>query len=102
MKYYGKCILISQELIGKKVVCKTIVIRRKISVILSGKVVDLNGNFIGGAVIEVKKLDYNYTPCKITYLGYTISKEDGTYCICLKKQNRVDYKLFIYPPLIRN
>lgn len=39
--------LTSQELIGKKVVCKTIVIKRKISVILSGKIVDLNGNIIG-------------------------------------------------------
>lgn len=69
---------------------------------LIGKVVDLNGNVIGGAVIEVNKLDYNYTPYRTTRLGYTISKEDGTYCICLKKQYRVDYKLCIYPPLIRN
>jgi len=102
LKYYGGCMLTSQELIGKKVVCKTIVLKRKIPVILSGKVVDLNGNVIGGAMIEVEKLDYNYTPCKITNLGYTISNEDGAYCMRLQKKYGVDYKLCIYPPLIRD
>lgn len=76
--------------------------KRKIPVILSGKVVDLNGNSIAGVIIEVKKLDYNYTPCKITDLCYTISKEDGAYCICLQKQCNVDYKLCMFPPLIRD
>ncbi|MBU3181567.1 hypothetical protein [Clostridium psychrophilum] len=76
-------------------------VKRKIPVILSGKIVDLNGNNIEGVIIEVKKLDYNYTPCKITNLCSTISKKDGAYSICLQKQCDVDYKLCMYPPLIR-
>ena len=102
LKCYGECMLTSQELIGRKVVCKTIVLKIKIPVILSGKVVNSNGNIISDAIIDVKKLNYNYTPCKITNLGYTISKEDGSYYMRLKKQYRVNYKLCIYPPLIRD
>lgn len=75
--------------------------KNKTLVFLSGKVVDLNGNSIGGVIIEVEKLDYNYTPCKTTNLGYTISKYDGAYCICLQKQCKVNYKLCMSPPLIR-
>lgn len=74
---------------------------KKNPVVLSGNVVDLNGNSIGGVIIKVKKLDYNYTPRKITNLGYTISKKDGAYCICLEKKCGVDYKLCLFPPLIR-
>jgi hypothetical protein len=102
LKCYGECMLTSQELIGRKVVCKTIVLKRKIPVILSGKVLDSNGNVISDAMIDVKKLDYNYTPCKITNLGYTMSNEDGAYCMRLQKKYGVDYKLCIYPPLIRD
>ena len=88
MKY---CIDTSQELDGKKN-----------SVILSGNVVDLNGNSIGGVIIKVEELDYNYTPCKIINLGYTTSKKDGEYCICLEKKCGVDYRLCMWPPLIRD
>jgi len=99
---YGECIITSQELTGKKIICKTIILKKKAQVILSGKVMDLNGDSIEGVIIKVKKLDHNYTPCKTTNLGYTISKEDGAYCICLKKQSGVDYRLCMYPPLIRD
>lgn len=102
LKCYGECIVTSQELTSKKIVCKNIILKRKTPVLLSGKVVDLNGNSIGGVIIEVEKLDYNYTPCKTTNLGYAISKKDGAYCICLQKQYGVDYKLCMYPPLIRD
>ncbi|MBU3160087.1 hypothetical protein KPL37_10010 [Clostridium frigoris] len=91
MKYYWHCIEIPQDLTDKKV-----------QAILSGKVVDLNGKSIVGAIIGVEKLDYNYTPCRTTDLGYTISKCNGAYCICLPKRCGVDYKLCIWPPLLRD
>jgi len=102
LKCYGKCVVTSQELIGIKIVCKAIIFKKKIPVVLSGRVVDLNGNSIGGVIISVEKLDYNHIPCKTTNLGYTISKWDGAYCICLQKQYRVDYRLCMCPPLIRD
>lgn len=99
MSYYGRCIVNPKEHKQKNIVRKTIVLRNMDKAVLWGKVLDSKGRVIRDAVIEASKIDCNYTPFRVTRLGYTTSNEDGIYNICVKKGINIYYKLRVYPNL---
>lgn len=70
-------------------------------VIISGQVIDSNYKKICGALIKIEKLEYNYFPCKVTVIGYTLCDCNGNYAIVVDKMNYVAYKLSVYQPIIK-
>lgn len=89
-------VIVSNDKTGKKVV-----LERKVKFLISGKIVDSNNRRVSGALIKIEKIDYRFNPCKISIEGYVMSNISGHYIALVDKQSRVDYKLTVYNPMIK-
>lgn len=101
MKSYAEIIITPKELQSSKILNKKIVVKRRKNVLIEGRVLDKKLNPVKGAVIVVKKINFNYDPPKITEVGYVTSNIHGIYAIILEKIYNVNYKLDIYEPIIK-
>lgn len=101
MKSYAEIIITPRQLRLCKILNKRIVIKRRDNILIEGKVLDSKFNAVEGAVIIIKSIDCNYDPPKIREVGYVITNVCGAYAINLKKVHNVNYKLYIYEPIIK-
>lgn len=101
MKSYAEIIITPRELRLCKTLNKRIVMEKIENIIIEGRVLDMRLKPVEGAVIFIKSIDYNYNPPKISKFGYIITNEYGGYAIKLEKIHNVNYKLYIYEPIIK-
>lgn len=101
MKSYAEIILTPRELQSCRILNKKIVLERKDTILIEGKILDSKYNPIEGAVIIIKSIDCNYNPPKINEFGYVITNSCGAYAINIEKIHNVNYKLCVYEPIIK-
>lgn len=101
MKSYAEIIITPRELQSCKILNKRIVIERRDNVLIEGRILDSMLKPVKGAVIVIKSIDCNYNPPKISEFGYIITNVYGAYAINLQKIHNVNYKLYIYEPIIK-
>ncbi len=101
MSSYAEIVITPRELKLHRIINKKIVVKRKRTILIEGKILDKKSNPIDGAIISIKKIDYNYKPYKAIDVGYAISNKHGEYAIVLEKLYNINYKIKIYEPQIK-
>lgn len=94
---FGEGFLIfPKEIVNKRCIKRTIIIKRNNKIILKGQIVDSKGMPISNAIVQVNIISYPY---KVKTLGYTVCSENGEYLICIEKCNNVFYEFKIFSGL---
>jgi hypothetical protein len=101
LKLYAETIITPKELGLCKILNREIVLKKFSSILIKGKIMDLQKKPVQGTVILVKSINYNYKPPKVKDEEYVTTNVDGAYAINVQKDYNIKYKLDIYEPIIK-
>lgn len=98
----NKPIITSTGRYNSAVVSKKEVLSKCGKFLVTGIVVDEDGEGISGAIISIIKVDKSWFKVKKYLIGYCIADNKGNYEVLLDKKENIDYILKVYQPMIND